>query len=450
MKVAKNMDSVFANCTEDELDFDLLFSNDDTIIDFIAGVDEAGIPFTGPNYDYSKFNEAEDMLEDEDDLDERLGKIKHNGSFEGTEDDDLKIGAEIGDGKEVSGREHSAESEAHNMVELGSETAKQKAIEKAMEIGAQKFADTDYVKENCEYEEYPELLEAVISGFMTEEDILSEDATQIAISTADYMISECEDAAAREGEIDKENRKYIEGIKARLFDAQTLGSSNEEDPIEDDCDCGARLGKTPIDNKNIEGVANRVIGAAMEAVASGNLDMDLDDETIDHDHSDMDDYIVPDDVRDNTSSNDIDIRHEMSEFVQNRYAGLVGALRSDLQKLALAQAMDESVLEIASAIKKASIIENCDYEDYSEYQEIVEAVIAELNDEQLAMENCTEFVIETVNYIINEAETPYVDNLDDEDIEAVASEKDDDVNPGLEYGYDDDELIDMAIDDDEI
>ena len=33
MKDAKNMDSVFSNCTDDELMFDILFDDDETIIE---------------------------------------------------------------------------------------------------------------------------------------------------------------------------------------------------------------------------------------------------------------------------------------------------------------------------------------------------------------------------------------------------------------------------------
>lgn len=411
MKVAKNMDSVFANCTEDELDFDLLFSNDDTIIDFIAGVDEAGIPFTGPNYDYSKLNEAEDMLEDEDDLDERLGKIKHNGSFEGTEDDDLEIGAEIGDGKEVSGREHSAESDAHDMVELGSETAKSKAREKAMQIGVQKYIDSDSVKENCDYFEYASLIENVINGYMTEEQILDENATYIAISIADSLIQECEDAAAREGKVDKENSKYIEGAHSKAKDIMIKGKASG-DNFEDPCDCESRLGKNLADTKNIEGVASRIIGAAMEAVSSGNLDLDIDEETIDHDETEMDKYIVPDSVRDDSDRNQINIAQEASKFVKDRYASLLRPMNKELQDLAMATCLDESVVITASAIKEAAFVENCSYRDYSQYQDIVEAVISNLNPDQLELENCAEFVLEAADYIIKISEDITFDTVE--------------------------------------
>lgn len=403
MKVAKNMDSVFANCTEDELDFDLLFSNDDTIIDFVAGVDESGIPLTGPNYDYSKILAEADMLEDDDDQDERDGKIKHNGAAEGSKDEDLEVGAEVGDGKEVSGKEKSAESEAHDMVELGSETAKQKAIEKAMEIGAQKFADADSVKENCEYDGYDTLIEAVIGGFMSEEEILSEDASKIAISTADYLIKECEDVAARDGKVDPENKKYVEGVKSKVKDEMTQGKA-QGDNFEDPCDAGARAGKIAIDNKNVEGVANRIIGAAMEAAANGILDAEMKDQTIDPENTDMDKEIVPDSIQNNTSSNDIDITHEnVCKFVKERYAGLVGGMNKELQDLALAACLDESVLEVANAIKETALSENCQYSDYVEYQTVVEAVIANLNESQIEKENCSEFVFEAANYLIEKS-----------------------------------------------
>jgi len=66
----------------------------------------------------------------------------------------------------------------------------------AAAIAAKKISDKkkaaqqnqEEVKENFEYEEYEGLIEAVIGGFMSEEEIMSENATQIAIATADYII----------------------------------------------------------------------------------------------------------------------------------------------------------------------------------------------------------------------------------------------------------------------
>ena len=63
-------------------------------------------------------------------------------------------------------------------------------------IAAKKIADKkkaaqqnqEEVKENYEYEEYEGLVEAVIDVFMSDEEIMSENASQIAINTADYII----------------------------------------------------------------------------------------------------------------------------------------------------------------------------------------------------------------------------------------------------------------------
>jgi len=401
MKVAKNMDSVFAKCTQDELDFDLLFDNDDTIIDFIAGVDESGELLTGPNFDYSILEET-DMLEDQDDAEARDGKADHEPApAEGSKDTDLEVGGEVGDGKEVTGEEKSKESEAHDMTKLGYETAQQTAIQKAMEISAQKFADqkNDCCKENAEYEGYEELVEAVVNGFMSEEEIMSEDASQIAINTADYLISECADAEARDGKVDPDNKDNIEGVKSEVIDNQTKGAANE-DPIADDSDQEARDGKVAPD-KNVEGVANRIMGAAMES-ASGDIHKDIDDQTLDNGVESMNKDIVPDSVRVNDDSNDIDIKQEASKEVEDSYKDLIGGMKTGLQKLALADAMNESVLEAADAIYEASEGNVEAFDEYVEYQEICEAVIAAMSDEQINLENASELVIETANYIISE------------------------------------------------
>ena len=400
MKVAKNMDSVFANCTQDELDYDLIFDNDDTIIDFIAGVDESGELVTGPNFDYSKILEEADMLEDQDDTEARDGKVNHKAApAEGSKDTDLEVGGEVGDGKEVSGKEKSKESEAHDMTKLGSETAQQTAIQKAMEISAKKFADqsNDCCKENTEYEGYEELIEAVVNGFMSEEEIMSEDASQIAINTADYLISECADAEARDGKVDPDNKGNVEGVKSEVIDNQTKGSANG-DPIADDCDQEARDGKITPD-KNVEGVANRIIGAAMEAV-SGDIHKDIEDQTLDSGVESMNRDIVPDSVRMNGDSNDIDIKQECA--VENTYKKLIGGMKDGLQKLALAKTLDESVMETAEDIYEAAEGVEEAFADYYEYQEVLEAVIANMDEEQFNAENAAQIAIEATNFIISE------------------------------------------------
>ena len=407
MKVAKNMDSVFANCTQDELDFDVLFADDDTIIDFIAGVDEAGVPLTGPDFDYTAIlAEAEDMLKDPDDEKEREGKVAHNGAAEGSKDVDLEVGAEVGDGKEVTGKEKSGESEAHDMVKLGSETAKNVAVQKAMEIAAKKFADKECCKENSEYEGYEELIEAVVNNIMSEEEIMSENANDMAIATADYLIKECEDQAARDGKVDPDNKGNIEGVKGEVIDQQTKGAATG-DPIADDCDQAARDGKV-VPDKNVEGVANRIMGAALEN-ASGDIHKDIETQTLDAGVESMNKDIVPDDVRDNTDANKIEpdvvntqeaATHE--EHVEDAYRELVGGMKVGLQKLALANAMDESVIVTAESIYESAEENNIPFNECEGYDNIVEAVVAAMSKDQINMENAVQFVMEAADFIISE------------------------------------------------
>ena len=66
----------------------------------------------------------------------------------------------------------------------------------AVGIAAKKIADKkkaakqnqEEVKENYEYEEYETLVENVIGYFMSEEEIMSENANDIAMATADYFV----------------------------------------------------------------------------------------------------------------------------------------------------------------------------------------------------------------------------------------------------------------------
>lgn len=395
MKTAKNIDSVFANCTQDELDFDLIFDRDDLIIDYIAGVDESGIPFTGPDYDYTKILAEADMLEDMDDQEARDGKTNSNVAPEGSKEKDLKIGGEVGDGKEVSGKEKSAESEAHDMKPYESETAQNKAVQKAMEISAQKFADKS-CKENAEYEGYEELIEAVIGGIMTKEEIMSENAADIAIATANYLIEscgECCDAEARDGKVCSCNKGNTEGVKSEVIDKQTKGSYSGNEFMDAD-DSDSREGKAHRDNNNVEGVSTRVVGAAMESGVQGDLDKSLESMTQDGNIEKMNREVVPDSVRVN----------EGNEFVNNHYKQLMVGMRSGLVNMALCECMSEEALYMAEAVCEATAIdeEATDFSDFAEYAQVMEAFIDILPDEVISMEGVEDLVVECVDYIITE------------------------------------------------
>lgn len=132
MKVAKNMDSVFDNCTKDELEFDVFFDDDDTIIDIIEGMqmesyedvldeapEDAGVKTTDVSIpEDEKYNADHGTVND----------------AEGSKDVDPKLDGEVGDKKEVTGNENSAESKAHDVTKdiddaIGANDKQQTALE---------------------------------------------------------------------------------------------------------------------------------------------------------------------------------------------------------------------------------------------------------------------------------------------------------------------------------
>jgi hypothetical protein len=148
MKAAKGMDSVFADSTERELEFDAMFDDDDSIIDVIAGVDEAGIPLTGEDFDWEAFDAMceSDMVGENPDFDYPNDEVGSN--YEGSKDDKPEIGGEVGDGKEVSGKENSEESHAYDDTKeiddsIGLNDKQQTKLEAAEEV---KLGTMDNIK----------------------------------------------------------------------------------------------------------------------------------------------------------------------------------------------------------------------------------------------------------------------------------------------------------------
>lgn len=64
MNVAKNMDSVFANAMKDDTDFDVMFDQEDSLIDTVNGVNEAGDPLTG--VDFEDLHQTQDEADPDD------------------------------------------------------------------------------------------------------------------------------------------------------------------------------------------------------------------------------------------------------------------------------------------------------------------------------------------------------------------------------------------------
>lgn len=87
MSMTDNMDSVFANCTADEQEFDTIFDTEDSLIDTVAGVNESGDPITGVDFEDLHQTEDEATVKDvQDELgpdhDEKLGAPNPEGSKE--------------------------------------------------------------------------------------------------------------------------------------------------------------------------------------------------------------------------------------------------------------------------------------------------------------------------------------------------------------------------------
>lgn len=323
MKVAKNMDSVFDNSRQDELEFEVFFDEDDCLIDAVAGVNEAGELYTGPDPEevlYQKDGDAAYDLKD----------------AEGVVDKKPEIGGEVGDGKEVSGKENSAESKAHDDTKevdqaIGLTDKKQTSLEsgeiaqcngdcESVPSKAENPIEEDDAKERAG-EEVPvgviatESDEAEVDIDIKDDNNNQADpgdtdeATNESVDEMDidiilseeFEVAQKEDEEARNGKVDPDDVKNVEGVKQEVIDKETKGEANK-DAIKDTCDTAARDGKAPTDTQDVEGVSTKVIGAALEA--NDNVDdlINDDDELVD---IVLSDEVVPDSIRDSGSANEI-------------------------------------------------------------------------------------------------------------------------------------------------
>ena len=74
--ITKTMDSVFDGCMEDEIEFDTIFDQEDSIIDTVNGVNEAGDPLTG--VDFVELHQTEDDGVTPNDIADELGEGNDN------------------------------------------------------------------------------------------------------------------------------------------------------------------------------------------------------------------------------------------------------------------------------------------------------------------------------------------------------------------------------------
>ena len=271
MNAAKNMDSVFAACTESELDFDVMFDDDDSIIDSIAGVDEAGNLLTGEDFDWEAFDalgEGEDMVGEKPDFDYPNDEVGSN--FEDSKDRKIEVGGEVGDGKEVSGKENSAESQAYDDTKeiddsIGLNDKQQTSLEggdlgtmdNIKDTEAEKLVCPKCGKNPCECKKVSEASRLdMILDFLNEEESPIDDPC---------------DCAQRAGQAGN-GVSDTEGKDQEVIGAAMDGNT-KEDPIADDIDdAEARAGKAdPV--QDTEGKDTHAVGAALE-------DVDFNDELL--------------------------------------------------------------------------------------------------------------------------------------------------------------------------
>ena len=232
MNAAKNMDSVFAACTESELDFDVMFDDDDSIIDSIAGVDEAGNFLTGEDFDWEAFDalgEDSDMVGEKPDFDYPNDEVGSN--FEDSKDRKIEVGGEVGDGKEVSGKENSAEAHAYDDT---------KDIDDSIGLN-------DKQQTSLEAFDLIDLIETDEVKMGTMDNIKNTEAEKLVCPKCGKNPCECKKVS-----------------EASQLDMVLDLLNEEESPIDDPCDCAQRAGKAGNGVSDTEGKDQEVIGAAMD------------------------------------------------------------------------------------------------------------------------------------------------------------------------------------------
>lgn len=270
MKVGKNMDSVFADCTDDELDFELLFGDsEDCLVDLVAGVNEAGEWLTE---DFEGMSEAQ-LLElegvdvDDDSICEVCGKNPCECSVK-KEEAELDGAAEDTEGaatdSEGTGEDKCGVGCADNQgvapglagVACGNDTSDDPITDEAQKEAADASAATD-VKVD----------EPAQNTQVADESV---DTLLAALDEAEESIADPDDEKARDGKVERDTDN-VEGVSTEVPSQAMDKASTEKDPIEDCDDACQRDGKCA-DESDKEGVDQPVVGAAADTNANGDVE----------------------------------------------------------------------------------------------------------------------------------------------------------------------------------
>ena len=399
MKDAKNMDSVFSNCTDDELMFDILFDDDETIIEALAGSDvmskllaegllEEGDDMVGENPDFDYQNDGDASYSEKD--------------AEGTKEVKPEIGGEVGDGKEVSGKENSAEANAHDDKDeaeaIGLNDKQQVKLEDA---GEGLLEDDDQAEREGE-----------VSDTAIETEATTIDTLLNMLEESDDPIQDCDDSAQRDGKCT--GVSDTEGKNTEVIGAANAGDS-KEDPIADpkcpndgDVRAGADTGI-----KDTEGVKTHVVGAALESGEEPE-DKDVDKE---------------------------EKKEEVEESMtfSNELLSMLEADEEESEEDAPEEPTGEKCCNEADDYLD-SLLKNIDDEDEDLIAAIAGGAAVVPNDVKTNGTDNSD-IKEAADKISDEL----IDDQDDNDIEAIEGEKIPAEDPNIDYDYNDDELIDAVI-----
>ena len=285
MKIANGMDSVFDNTSDSLLNFELMFDEDDTLIDLVAGVKENGEWVTGPDpeslYEFVYPDTIEegdcgpvDTLTDKCDTGRREGLKDQQAPAEGSvKDADKKFyDGNEGMDKPVPGTGTSAESKSHEDDEKDAE----KALTKEAAAPEDNLTDKDdeavrdgkekYASNNVEGEKQ----EVVGAALEAKKDVEVCEACGKPLADCTCNIAESILAS-----LDATVEAFDPSSKVE--DSWDKQIKNDKDKtISDKDDEAVRDGKEKYASNNVEGEKQEVVGAALE---SDNIDDELSDPT---------------------------------------------------------------------------------------------------------------------------------------------------------------------------
>ena len=319
MKVAKNMDSVFADCTADELDFEAFFDKDDCLIDMVAGLDEAGNYLTGEYLTVEDIAEAVDPLEDDDEA-ERAGVCPICGNSECTCEnayyveafdeafellvddvvcegmaDAVKAGKNAGainkQGKLKSVADKTGKiidkdvpvnkaTDAANKAAVAAsktiDSATKAHLTKVAEKGAKNGDDKATIKQKVKaaWDKLPEKVKKAVPPAVVSAVIVSAVAAGVAIYNKKKKSKDKEDET--QDNTENTNEAYAELLAERVMEAVLSGISLDE-AINECCDAAERAGSVKHDTSNVEGIKGASLLAGINGKSFGDIIEDEDD-----------------------------------------------------------------------------------------------------------------------------------------------------------------------------